>query len=308
VTRKFALIGVPTSAGAFAPGQEHAPAALRAAGLVSMLRGEGLAVHDRGDSLRWRWRPDRDNPRAQNLEKVVEIVKSTAARVGDAIAAGEIPIVLGGDCTVGIGTVAAQAVGDSRVGLVYLDSHADLNVPTSVTEGALDWMGLAHMIGESGAEAALVNAGDRVPILQPNQVVLLGWGHDQATEFERDVIDRHGIAVVPADDVKHDPIAAADAALELLDPLCDKIVVHFDADVIDFTDMPLSENTGRNEGVFFEDALRTLDVLLASPKFAGLTITEINPDHVEEGANTLEKFIESVSSSLAKSFATPSPQ
>src|SRR3954449_10069388 len=93
--RSIGLIGVPTSAGAFAPGQEHAPAALRAAGLVPVLRREGVVVHDHGDRLRWRWRPDRANPHAQNLDRVVEFVTDTAARVGDSIPAGE-PVPLRG--------------------------------------------------------------------------------------------------------------------------------------------------------------------------------------------------------------------
>lgn len=59
------LIGVPTSAGAFAPGQEQAPAALRAAGLVTLLEQAGLGVTDHGDRAVWRWRPDRSSPGAR---------------------------------------------------------------------------------------------------------------------------------------------------------------------------------------------------------------------------------------------------
>ena len=64
--------------------------------------------------------------------------------------------------------------------------------------------------------------------------------------------------------------------------------MHFDVDVIDFTDFPLSENTGRNEGLAYDDALAALRVVLASPLLAGVTVTELNPDHTEPGA--LERF------------------
>ena len=57
-------------------------------------------MRDHGDREAWRWRPDRGDPRAQNLAKVVEIVRDTADRVAGAVAAGELPLVLGGDCTV----------------------------------------------------------------------------------------------------------------------------------------------------------------------------------------------------------------
>jgi arginase len=72
--------------------------------------------------------------------------------------------------------------------------------------------------------------------------------------------------------------------------------VHFDVDVIDFTDFPLSENTGRNEGLAYDDALTALRALLASPLLAGVTITELNPDHVEPDA--LERFAADVAASL----------
>jgi arginase len=141
--RRLGVIGVPTSAGAFAPGQERAPRALREAGLLDVLRAADGAVQDYGDREIWRWRPDRENRRAQNAAEVVEIVRDTARRVRAAIARNELTLVIGGDCTVGIGTVAGDVATGERVGLVYFDSHADLNVPESVHERALDWMGVA---------------------------------------------------------------------------------------------------------------------------------------------------------------------
>jgi arginase len=107
-SRPLGLIGVPTSAGAFAPGQEQAPRALRDAGLVESLRRSRVRVHDHGDSEVWRWRPDRGRPRAQNLEQVVAIVRNTAERVAEAVAQNEVTLVLGGDCTVGMGTVSGH--------------------------------------------------------------------------------------------------------------------------------------------------------------------------------------------------------
>jgi arginase len=136
--------------------------------------------------------------------------------VSDSVAAGELTLVLGGDCTVGIGAVAGHVGRSERVGLVYFDTHADLNVPDSVREGALDWMGLAHMLGEPGASPELVNAGPRAPPLHPAQLLLFAWGSEQATEFEREVISRRGIEGVPVDEVAADPERAAARALEMM--------------------------------------------------------------------------------------------
>ena len=296
---RLGVIGVPTSAGAFAPGQEQAPQALRDAGLLDLLRRSGVEVRDRGDCESWRWRPDRENRRAQNLTKVVEIVQDTARRVREAALDGEVTLVLGGDCTVGIGTVAGHVAAGERVGVIYFDSHADLNVPESVSEGALDWMGLAHMLGEPGAAQQLVGAAGGAPLLEPRQVVLFAWGPDQATGFEREVIERRAIETVRVAEVAADPEGAAARARRLIEDRCDRLLVHFDVDVIDFTDVPLSENWGRNEGLSFDDALGALETLLSSPRLAGLTITELNPDHAERGAGGIERFAAAVAGSLS---------
>ena len=299
MSRPLGLIGVPTSAGAFAPGQEQAPRALRDVGLVESLRQSGVQVRDHQDREAWRWRPDRDNRRAQNLSKVVEIVADTAQRVAEAVSSGEATVVLGGDCTVGIGTVAGHLTSGERLGLVYFDTHADLNVPSSVREGALDWMGMAHMLGEEGAAPELVNVGTRTPLLEADQVVLFGWGNEQATPFERSVIDRRNIGVISVDQVSAGPEQVALRARELLEDRCERLLVHFDVDVIDFTDVPLSENSGRNEGLAYDHALTALQTLLASPRLAGVTITELNPDHTEEDARSIERFVAAISGSLA---------
>lgn len=96
MSRTVGVIGVPTSAAAFAPGQEQAPSALRQAGLLEELADRGVSLIDHGDREPWRWRPDREHPRAQNLPKIVEIVRDTSRRVSDSIAAGELTLVLGG--------------------------------------------------------------------------------------------------------------------------------------------------------------------------------------------------------------------
>jgi arginase len=308
MARRVVVIGVPTSAGAFAPGQEQAPAALRAAGLLEALAEAGLEVEDDGDREVWRWRPDRDEPRAQHAARVAAIARETAERVGAFLSDSEkkaptpVTLVLGGDCTVGVGTVAGQLAGHDDLGLLYFDTHADLNVPGAVREGALDWMGMAHMLAEHDARPELVWVGPRAPLLRAEQVLLFGWGPEQATEFERAVIERRGLERIAVDEVAADPAGAAARALASLEARCQRLLVHFDVDVVDFTDAPLSENTGRNEGLPLATALAALEVLLASPKLAALTITELNPAHTEEGGEAIERLVQAVAAGLG---ATP---
>ena len=292
------MIGVPSSAGAFANGQEEAPMALRAAGLLDRLRGAGADVDDTGDSPVWRWRPDRERPRAQNLEAVVEGARATRVRVAAATRAGRASLVLGGDCTVGVGTVAGVLDAHDSVGLIYFDLHADMNTPASVVDGALDWTGVAHMLALDGTEPDLAGVGPRTPMLRPDQVVLFGHGSEQATPWELDQIERLGVARVPVEAVRQDPDAAARRAVELLRPRFDHYVVHLDVDVIDFTDAPLSENTGRNIGLSFRAAMDALRGLLADDGLVALTIAELNPAHALADDGLLERFAASIAQSL----------
>jgi len=165
------ILGVPSSAGAFAAGQEHAPAALREAGLVERLAA-GDDLLDLGDLPEFGWRPDREQPRAQHAGRVAETAGRVRDEVAGRLAAGDRVLVLGGDCTVGVGTVAGSRLAGGRTGVVYLDMHADLNVPSSVVDGALDWMGMAHMLGVEGCLPELADlASPFVPMLDPSQ----GW-------------------------------------------------------------------------------------------------------------------------------------
>jgi arginase len=308
VSRSIGLIGVPTSMGAFAPGQEKGPRALREAGLVRRLSCGGSRVEDHGDGEVRRWRPDKDRPRAQNAVAVAEVARETAGRVKVVTEAGHLPLVLGGDCTVELGTVAGlsppgRSAGE-RLGLIYFDVHPDLNVPESVKEGALDWMGVAHMLGEEGAVPELGRLGGRFPLLESSDVFLFSYGPEQATEWERGVIERRVLEGVPVGEVAADPEGAAVRALAGMEPRFDRLLVHFDVDTVDFTDLPLSENTGRNEGLPFDTAVRALGALLGSEKLAAVTVTEFNPDHGEEDGSTAGALAEGLAHAFSRSRGT----
>jgi arginase len=296
VPKSISIVGAPSSAGAHAAGQEKAPAALRAAGLLRKLRASGSDVIDLGDSAEWRWQPDRARPRAQNLERVIEAAQELARRVEKIRRQSRFALVLGGDCTLELGTVLGHIGSGSRFGLVYFDMHADMNVPTSVPGGALDWMGVAHMLGCPGALEALTHLAPNAPLLRPEQLVILGHRADQATAFERDEIRRLAVATVDMEAVSRDPPAAAATALSVVDRDVDAILVHFDVDVIDFTDAPLSENPGRNIGL---TTLAALGSLMRHPRVTSLTVTELNPDHGEPDGSTVSEFVSGLAAALA---------
>jgi len=291
------VLGVPTSAGAFAPGQERAPAALREAGLLTALGERGVEVRDLGDSTVWRWRPDRERPRAQNLDAVTAIARDTARRVEAALGDGPL-LVLGGDCSIELGVLAGHLAQYTSLGLVYLDLHPDLNTPKSVVEGTFDWMGMAHALGVEGAEPELAGIGPRTPLLDDDQLLFLGYGPERARPFELDQIVRRGLAAIPVDAVAADPEAAAGRALDFVSRF-DRLLVHFDVDVVDFNDAQLSEDAVRGDGLTLDAALRALRVLASSERLSAVTVTELNPFHGDEEGQTLRQFADMLADCLA---------
>ena len=292
--RTIDVIGVPSSMGAFAPGQERAPAALRRANLLERLRDRGFDVRDHGDRGMLRWFPDREHPFAQHVEAVREVALETAGRVA---AAEGTALVLGGDCTIELGTLAGlQARLDGRIGLIYFDLHADMNVPSSVPWGALDSMGMAHALGDDEAVPALVKSFARTPLLAPEDLWL--FAHGSGMDHERERIARLGVRRTPVDEVAADPVAAAERTLDAFADGVDHLAVHLDIDVIDFVDLPLQENVGRNEGLSFDATMQSLGVLLAHPAVASLTICELNPDHDPDGTQ-VPRFVEGIVGAFA---------
>jgi arginase len=300
MARRLAVVGVPSGAGACGVGQEQTPIVMRRAGLIGLLGDVGFETSDLGDSPVVPWHPDRVRPRAQNLSEVVEVVRSTTSRVADALGdRDQTVLVLGGDCTVGIGTIAGARAAVGDVAVVYFDLHSDLNTPASARDGALDWMALAHMLALEGSEPALVAAAGPVPLLEASQVVLFAHSQSDATRFERGEIERLELARIALEDVRADPEAAARHALELVAARSNRYVIHLDVDVVDFTDAPLSEHPSRNTGLKLNEMLSALRILASAPGLVALTLAELNPHNAASDDGLLERFASSFASALA---------
>jgi arginase len=297
--KRLVIIGAPSSAGAYAPGQEKTPSALRAAGLPGLLAARGITVDDHGDVSGVRWRADKGNPRAMNVHAASMVAKATAERVASALAADAAVLVMGGDCTVELGTVAGALRETQSIGLVYIDLDTDLNTPQSTQDGALDWMGVAHMLGVTGTVPELVALGPRVPMLRPEQVLF--FASDNVEPFERQVIDELGIAEVRLADVAPDPSSAAEAVVGGWARQFERLLVHLDVDVLDYVDMPLAENNRRNVGLRFDQLMASLRPLLRAPNWTALTVCELNPDHGEIDGSTLQTFAGALADALAAS-------
>jgi arginase len=293
VTRTIALIGVPSSAGAHWPGQEKAPQYLRRAGLVGCLAA-GAPVVDQGDLPVVRFWPDRAHPRQQNLARVVDVATQTAEQVETALQRHAMPLVIGGDCTIALGVIAGFLRHGVDLGLLYFDGHIDLNTPATSRSGILDSMGIAHLIGEVGVTETLSHIGPRFPLLSSDRIVAFGYNPTEMNEVEHEVLVRHHLLTYPLAQVQGRAGDAAREALMQLEGRVERFVVHFDVDVIDFVDFPIADVPQINAGLTFQEAMACLEVFVASPQFAGLSLAEINPDHADEQGILASTFVESL--------------
>jgi arginase len=100
-------------------------------------------------------------------------------------------------------------------------------------------------------------------------------------------------------EVAADPEGAAAKALEYMAARFDRVLVHFDVDIVDFVDAPLSENTGRNIGLTLDRAMTGLHALMSDAAVATLTVTELNPDHCAEDGSALRSFTERLVDALS---------
>jgi arginase len=291
------LVGAPTSAGSYAPGQEAAPRVLRELGLVDRLRAAGRRVRDAGDGPLQVWAPDPQHPRAQNLAAVVRAVEAVAGHVAAALEEDADVLVIGGNCTVALGVTAALTTHDPAAGLLYVDRHFDLNTPASTRDGALDWMGLAHGLDLPGAAEPLAAAFAHRPLLTPDRLHLLGVEPDAATSWEREQAGALGLRWGSHTDLAAAPGTEVARALGALPP--GPLAVHLDVDVLDFTDAPLAESTGgRNSGPTLDALSEALDTACRDPRFRALSIGELNPSRAAGHPAVLHRFMATLQHAL----------
>jgi arginase len=208
-------------------------------------------------------------------------------------------LVLGGNCTIALGVVAAlRRVAADRIGLLYIDRHYDLNTPASTTDGAIDWMGMAHALDLVGCLDVLADVLGPRPLLEPDQVAWLGVEDNPATEWERQESRRLGLHVTSSDEFALDPTTAAVGCLERLPS--GPLAVHVDVDVLDFVDAPLAENTdGRNTGPTLDQVATALEIAVRDERFRALSIGELNPTRSAGDPDVIRRFVAAVATAMA---------
>jgi arginase len=276
MTRTVSLIGAPTDIGAGARGASMGPEALRVAGLQAALEGHGLEVLDRGNLAGPPnpWQPPVDGYR--HLAEVVAWNQVVHQAVYGELTEGRLPILLGGDHCLGIGSISAVArhcrEAGKKLRLLWLDAHADFNTSVLTPSGNIHGMPVACLCGHG--PQALIEIGGTVPALNPKSVRQIGIRSVDAGE--KRLVHQVGLEVF---DMRYIDEMGMRHTMELALATMDAhthLHVSFD---VDFLDPEIAPGVGTTipGGPTYREAQLCMEMIADSGRLASLDIMELNP-------------------------------
>ena len=275
-TRHVALIGVPTDIGASARGASMGPEALRVAGLRERLEAHGLTVTDTGNLAvpSNPWLPPVDGYR--HLDEVVAWNRLAHEAVHAELQAGRLPIMLGGDHCLGIGSISAVARHCRETGrklrVLWLDAHADFNTSTITPSGNIHGMPVACLCGFGPAE--LIGIGGQVPAIQPKWVRQIGIR--SVDPGEKRFVHQHDLEVF---DMRYiDEMGMRHAMALALATLDGNTHLHVSFDV-DFLDPEIAPGVGTTVpgGPTYREAQLCMEMIADTGRLGSLDVVELNP-------------------------------
>jgi arginase len=280
--RRVTLIGVPLDLGAGRRGVDMGPSALRVAEVDARVRQLGHEVRDRGD-LRVKIQETQGpgDPRLKYLKEIVEVCEALRDAVGEALEQGALPVVLGGDHSVAMGTIAGVSRHFQRrkekLGLVWFDAHADANTAETSPSGNIHGMPLAVALG-LGAPS-LVNLAGFCPMVDGSRTALVGIRDVDASE--RAHVRASGIGAFTMRDIDERGMRAVmEQAITRASSGTAGIHVSFDMDGID-PDYAPGVGTPCPGGLSYREAHLALEMLADTGRVVSAELVEVNPilDH-----------------------------
>ena len=276
MNRQISLIGAPTDIGAGARGASMGPEALRVAGLKPTLESHGLQVQDRGNvsGPANPWLPPVDGYR--HLQEVVAWNQAVHEAMYAELQLGRLPILLGGDHCLGIGSISAVARHCRDTGkklrVLWLDAHADFNTSVLTPSGNIHGMPVACLCGHGPQE--LIEIGGTVPALNPKSVRQIGIRSVDAGE--KRFVHQVGLEVF---DMRYIDEMGMRHTMELaLATLDDKTHLHVSFDV-DFLDPAIAPGVGTTVpgGPTYREAQLCMEMIADTGRLASLDVMELNP-------------------------------
>ncbi len=300
-TRSVQIINVPIDLGASRRGTDGGPSAMRVAGLGAALTKQGLDVLTEKDTFvpametRVSKRCD-----ARFRAEILAVCTELAATTRQALVDGATPVIIGGDHSVAMGTVAGvsahyRSQGED-IGLLWFDAHGDMNLPETSPSGNIHGMPLAHLLGLGDPE--LANIAGFAPAVKPENVALIGIR--SIDPDERAVIREAGITTFTMRDI--DELGMAEVsrrALEVVTSDTTGFHVSFDVDGCDPEVIPGS-GTLVGGGVSFREAHQLLENCADTAQMTSIEVVELNP-FLDHGNVSAERAVTLVQSAFGRS-------
>jgi arginase len=298
--RHVSILGVPLGYGASMAGVDMGPAALRVARLNQRIAHLGYQVRDLGD-LRLE-RPQTIPQPSDKLKYVQEIrqaCEKLAAEVHDILAADQLPLILGGDHSIAIGSITGVSSycreRNESLGLIWFDAHADMNVPETTPSGNIHGMPLAVLLGYGAKE--LTNIGGFSPKLDPSFCAHVGAR--DIDRGERELIRELGIRFFTMREIDERGMSnCMDEAIAIASRASGGYAVTFDVDALDPGDAPGSGTLVRG-GLTYREAHLGMEKIAEAGGMISLEVVEINTA-LDSNNKTAELGVELILSALGK--------
>ncbi|MPZ99465.1 MAG: arginase [Dehalococcoidia bacterium] len=272
------VVGVPMDLGARTRGTDMGPSALRLTGLLGRLRALGHAVEDGGNfAAPIPELSDVGDTRLRFGEPIAAVCRRLADAVASAVREEQVPLVLGGDHSLSLGSVGGAArVHRERgrpLGLIWVDAHGDINTPETTPSGSVHGMPLAALLGHG--PDLLTDVPGLSPAVHYEHAVLIA--SRDLDPGERDLIRQHGIRAFTMSEVDRRGIAAvAGEALAIAGRGTAGVYVSLDMDAVDPEVAP-GVGTPVRGGLTYRESHLLMEVIAESGRLAGVDVTEVNP-------------------------------
>ena len=292
------VIGAPMDLGADRRGVDMGPSAIRYAGLSDAVRAAGFSYDDAGDLPVPRPEgrdPDTESPtagRAKYLRETRWVCRRIESAVADAIDNGDIPLVLGGDHSIAIGSVGG-ASRDRDVGVLWLDAHGDFNTPATSPSGNVHGMPVAAMLGRGAFhEMGWANAD-----IDERNVAMIGLR--EIDPEERTAIRDSDVAAYTMSDIdSRGTVEVVEEAIAIASEGVDALHVSLDMDFLDPNEAP-GVGTPVRGGVTYREAHAAMELLADTGAVRSMEVVEVNPV-LDSHNRTAELAVELVASALGK--------
>lgn len=299
--RRINVIGVPLDLGASRRGVDMGPSAVRVAGLKARLEALGHDVNDSGNiSVAIAETKHAGEENARYLTEITETCAKAAEIVEQSLEEGMTPVILGGDHSVAAGTVSGVAAyfrkQQQKIGLIWIDAHADLNTPETSPSGNVHGMPLAALVGLG--PAPLANILGFSPKVAPENTVIVGVRDIDATEKEN--IRRAGITEVYTmrDIDERGMRTVMEEALRAAGRGTAGYHISLDMDWIDPEDAP-GVGTPVRGGATYREAHLAMEIIADHGRMVSFEIVEVNPV-IDEHNRTADLAVELISSAFGK--------